>query len=298
MKIEIAGLNNSFTEYLRSFMWFNSERLMKVMKEYVIGTTEQGEPIFWHINDEHQVTNGHIITMDGKTGKVYDSSWYYHDKQSMCLFGEHLLKVFLSKPVALVKAEMTAAIMSSFPTPYVWLATGRDITASDLTSLTDRTVILFPDKGEYNQCMEVAFSVSNTQLHVSDVMEKAHVDFQNIAQMTLSQQPLCPTPEVAALMRVEETNPNISQLIATLSLQVMSVSSDNEEEVKGAQNTTPSISSQRYDSQNIIRQSQKERWQGRNPECHQCEFSHESINGTYCRKCKCYVEYGKGDCCR
>lgn len=36
------------------------------MKRYPIGATEQNEPIFWHINIENKITNGHIITMDGK----------------------------------------------------------------------------------------------------------------------------------------------------------------------------------------------------------------------------------------
>ena len=151
MKVEVASYSNTFFEYLRSFIWFSQDRLTAMMEKYPIGATDQGDgstghPIFWHINVAHQITNGHIITMDSKTGKVYDNSWYYQDKQPTCLFGEHLLLDFPDKTVALVKDEMTAAIMSCFPTPYLWLATGKDFATSDLTSLTGRNVVLFPTR--------------------------------------------------------------------------------------------------------------------------------------------------------
>ena len=137
MKVEVASYSNTFFEYLRSFIWFSQDRLTAMMERYSIGATDQGDgstghPIFWHINVAHQITNGHIITMDSKTGKVYDNSWYYQDKQPTCLFGEHLLLDFPDKTVALVKDEMTAAIMSCFPTPYLWLATGKDFATESI----------------------------------------------------------------------------------------------------------------------------------------------------------------------
>ena len=102
MKAEITSFNSSFFEYLCGFVWFDQERLEALMKRYPIGATEQGEPIFWHINSEHKITNGRIITMDSETGKVYDDSWYYQDKRPTCLFGEHLLNRFPTQTVALV----------------------------------------------------------------------------------------------------------------------------------------------------------------------------------------------------
>ena len=121
MKVEITSFNSSFFEYLCGFVWFDQERLETLMKRYPIGATEQ------HINSEHKITNGRIITMDRETGKVYDVSSYYQDGRPTCLFGEHLLNSFPTQTVALVTDEMTAAIMSSFPTPYVWLATGKGL---------------------------------------------------------------------------------------------------------------------------------------------------------------------------
>ena len=118
------------------------------MKRYPIGATEQGEPIFWHINSEHKITNGRILTMDSETGKVYDASWHYPDGRPTCLFGEHLLDSFPTQTVALVKDEMTAAILSSFPTPYVWLATGKEqATPSDLLPTRRKICGRIPQQG-------------------------------------------------------------------------------------------------------------------------------------------------------
>lgn len=304
MKVEVASYSNTFFEYLRSFIWFSQDRLTAMMGKYPIGATDQGDgstghPIFWHFNVAHQITNGHIITMDSKTGKVYDNSWYYQDKQPTCLFGEHLLLDFPDKTVALVKDEMTAAIMSCFPTPYLWLATGKDIATSDLSSLTGRTVVLFPDKGEYDRCIEIAADVANIQLHVSDAMEKTQGDFLNIAQMVLSQQPLCPTQEEVMLMRMEEANPNIALLIKAFDLEVVGVSSTNDKDKNKTQRSKTDSENPKEDATlQSIRLAQEKRWHGRNPKCHQCDLSHESINGTYCNKLNRNVEYGKGDCGR
>ena len=203
------------------------------MKRYPIGATEQGESIFWHINAENKITNGHIITMDSETGKVYDDSWYYQDGRPTCMFGEHLLGAFPSQTVALVTDELTAAVMSCFPTPYVWLATGKEqTTPTDLFPLVGKTVVVFPNKGEYNKWQEMLQAVPNLQFHLSDVMENVQGDCHTIAQMVLSQQPLRPTEEEAALMRMEDTNPNIALLVKALNLEVVGVSSIDEDAMK------------------------------------------------------------------
>lgn len=301
MKVEIASFDNTFIEYLCSFVFFDSERLTEMMNRYVIGATAQREPVFWHINAELRVTNGHIITMDGETGKVYNESRYRQDGRPMCLFGEHLLKDFPDKPVALVKDEMTAAIMSCFPTPYLWLATGTVRTvASDLFSLRSKSVVIFPDKGEMEHWQEIVSTVSDGQFHISDVMEKSQGSFHNISQIILSRQPLRPTEEETVLMRLEDANPNIRKLIKALGLEVVSVSFDDSEttgdEIKtGTISKVPTQASP-DDAYRDVSIEQEKRWNGRNPECHMCPFSHEGINGTYCDKLNHYVEHGKGDC--
>lgn len=233
MNTEITSFNSTFFEYLCGFIWFDQDKLEALMKRYPIGATEQGESIFWHINAENKITNGHIITMDSETGKVYDDSWYYQDGRPTCLFGEHLLGAFPSQTVALVTDELTAAVMSCFPTPYVWLATGKEqTTPNDLFPLVGKTVVVFPNKGEYNKWQETLQAVPILQFHLSDVMENVQGDCHTIAQMVLSQQPLRPTEEEAALMRMEDANPNIALLVKVLNLEVVGVSSIDEDAMK------------------------------------------------------------------
>ena len=298
MKAEITSFNSSFFEYLCGFVWFDQERLETLMKRYPIGATEQSEPIFWHINAENKITNGNIITMDSETGKVYDDSWYYQDGRPTCLFGEHLLGTFPSQTVALVTDEMTAAIMSCFPTPYVWLAIGKDnVTSFDLLPLNGRSVVVFPDKGECNKWQETLQAFPNLLFHISDVMEKAQGDCHTIAQMVLSQQPLRPTEAEAALMRMEEVNPNVALLVKTLGLEVVGILPTSDIPMDETPKTEPVSKEPKEDAvmQSILL-AQEERWHGRTPECHKCPLSHEGINGTYCGKLHRYVEYGKGDC--
>lgn len=298
MKAEITNYKSSFFEYLCGFIWFDQDRLEALMKRYPIGATKQGEPIFWHINSEHKITNGRILTMDSETGKVYDDSWYYQDGRPTCLFGEQLLDIFPSQTLALVTDEMTAAIMSCFPPPYVWLATGKEkATPTDLLPLAGKSVVVFPDKGDYNKWQETLQAVPNLLFHISDVMEKVQGDCHTIAQMVLSQQPLRLTEAEAALIRMEDANPNLALLVKTLDLEVVGILPTSDIPKNG----TPKLESVSKESKEdatmqSILLAQEERWHGRNPECHKCHLSHEGINGTYCGKLHRYVEYGKGDC--
>ncbi|WP_333616256.1 DUF6371 domain-containing protein [Bacteroides pyogenes] len=303
MKTEITSFSSSFFEYLCGFVWFDQDKLQALMKRYPIGATEQYEPIFWHINAENKITNGHIITMDDKTGKIFDDDWYYQDGRPMCLFGENLLHAFPSQTVALVTDEMTAAIMSCFPTPYIWLAIEKDnVTSSDLLPLKGRSVVVFPNKGECNKWEECLRQIPNLNVHVSDVMENSQGDCHNIAQMVLSQQPLRPTEEEAALMRMEDANPNIALLVKALNLEVVGVSSIDEDAMKPISKsevkTEPPPQIEDDEAMKSFPLAQEKRWHGRNLECHKCSRSHERINGTYCDELHQYVEYGKGNCGR
>lgn len=303
MNTEITSFNSTFFEYLCGFIWFDQDKLEALMKRYPIGATEQGESIFWHINAENKITNGHIITMDSETGKVYDDSWYYQDGRPTCLFGEHLLNAFPTQTVALVTDELTAAVMSCFPTPYVWLATGKEqATPSDLLPLVGKSVVVFPDKGKYCKWQEMLQAVSNLQFHISDVIEKAQGDCHNIAQMVLCQQPLRPTEEEAALMRMKDANPNIAQLVDSLDLEVVDVSSIDEDAMKPMSKSKvksePLTQPEDDEAMSSFLLAQEIQWNGRNPVCHKCSRSHEGINGTYCDELHQYVEYGKGNCGR
>ena len=85
MKAKITSFNNSFFEYLCGFVWFDQGRLEALMKRYPIGATEQGEPIFWHINSEHKITNGRILTMDSETKSMMPAGTTQTGDRLACL---------------------------------------------------------------------------------------------------------------------------------------------------------------------------------------------------------------------
>jgi len=113
---------------------------------------------------------------------------------TQCLFGEHLLRQFPFKPVALVESEKTAVICSTFWPEYIWLATGGKSQLNDrLQVLKGRKVVAFPDVDGYLEWKEKLSRVRGLHIVVSDVLEKEatfedranHVD---IADLLIRQQ--------------------------------------------------------------------------------------------------------------
>jgi hypothetical protein len=89
------------------------------------------------------------------------------------LFGEHLLKEYPFKPVALVESEKTAVICSAFWPQYIWLATGGKSQLNDrLQVLRGRKVVAFPDVDGYLEWKEKLSRVRGLDITVSDVLEK------------------------------------------------------------------------------------------------------------------------------
>ena len=168
--------------------------------------------------------------------------------------------------------------------------------------LVGKSVVVFPDKGEYCKWQEILQAVSNLLFHISDVIEKAQGDCHNIAQMVLNQQPLRPTEEEAALMRMKDANPNIALLVDSLDLEVVDVSSIDEDAMKPMSKSKvksePLTQPEDDEAMSSFLLAQEIQWNGRNPECHKCSRSHEGINGTYCNELHQYVDYGKGNCGR
>ena len=156
---------------------------------------------------------------------------------------------------------------------------------------------MFPDRGEYSKWQETLQAFPNLHYHISDVLEKAQGECHTIAQMVLSQQPLRPTEAEAALMRMEQANPNIALLVKALNLEVVGFSPISDNVKDETPKTEPASKEPKKDAvmQSILL-AQEKRWHGMNPECHKCKLSHEGVNGTFCDKLHRYVEYGKGDC--
>ncbi|CAM3879272.1 DUF6371 domain-containing protein [Pontibacter korlensis] len=177
---------NNFTLFLRGR--FGKEAAEKLISRYHVGTSKKwpGATIFWQLDREGKVRTGKIMLYDKSTGKrvkkPYAHLTWVHKALGLeeynlrqCLFGEHLLGQFPSKPVAVVESEKTAIICSLLLPRYVWLALGglSMLTAERCRVLKGREVTLFPDLGGYEKWKEKAQGLQDiASFTVSDLLER------------------------------------------------------------------------------------------------------------------------------
>jgi hypothetical protein len=171
------------------------EKTCEAVSAYCLGVTKNRDVIFYQLDKEGRCRTGKIMKYDRKTGhrikdeKVGGKITWVHAvlRQSadpllrlpdgweltQCLFGEHLLKQYPFKPVALVESEKTAVICSAFWQEYIWLATGGKSQLNDrLQVLRGRKVVAFPDVDGYLEWKEKLSRVRGLDIVVSDVLEK------------------------------------------------------------------------------------------------------------------------------
>jgi hypothetical protein len=119
-----------------------------LVEAYRLGTTRGGDVIFWEIDVEGRCRTGKVMKYDRESGhRVKDEAvagrvnWVHSMLKRadltpprwllpsgwelrQCLFGEHLLREFPEKTVALVESEKTAVICAGLMPGHLWLATG------------------------------------------------------------------------------------------------------------------------------------------------------------------------------
>ncbi|OAV75428.1 hypothetical protein Barb7_00957 [Bacteroidales bacterium Barb7] len=182
--------NSDFIQFLSRL--FNQDAIDRLVNDYALEVTKNGDVIFWQIDFDSRVRTGKIMKYDNVTGKrmkdVGGINWIHATmkKQGLlpenfnlvqCLFGEHLLRVYPEKTVALVESEKTALVASAVFPQYVWLATGGkfQLSIDKLKILQGRTVAMFPDADGYNdweeKAKEIRTAVGCTVI-VSHVLEK------------------------------------------------------------------------------------------------------------------------------
>jgi hypothetical protein len=148
-----------------------------LVSEYYLGTPRDSDKsnyvIFWQIDTERRVRSGKwmlyeflknpdsVIGLDCKRVKRFARSILWEHKQKefpefhfkSCLFGEHLLKKYPNKIVAVTESEKTALIAAAYFPDFVWLATGglSNLTVEKCEALRGRTVVLFPDVNGYDR---------------------------------------------------------------------------------------------------------------------------------------------------
>ena len=202
-------IDSDFTLFLTSMI--GRENTVNIVKEYHIGVTKSRDVIFYQVDTEGRCRTGKIMKYDRQTGKrIKDEkvggriTWVHSVLEqsgnpglrlpagwelTQCLFGEHLLRQYPLKNVALVESEKTAVICSSFWPEYIWLATGGKSQLNDrLQVLRGRKVVAFPDVDGYLEWKEKLSQVRGLDITVSDVLEESataedrvnHVDIADL----------------------------------------------------------------------------------------------------------------------
>ena len=172
-----------------------SPTIERLMQDYALGATKDGGIIYWQIDTKGRVRTGKVMRYNPETGhRIKDTggiNWIHSimKKQKLlpvdynlvqCLFGEHLLKMYPDKVVALVESEKSALIASGVYPEYIWLATGgkSQLSIDKLKVLKGRTVIMFPDVDGYEYWKNKAKDVEviGCKVVVSDLLENNATD--------------------------------------------------------------------------------------------------------------------------
>lgn len=187
--------HNSFVIFL--FSKFGPKLTKYLINEYYLGTSKKyrktgnGGVVFWNIDIHGKVRSGKIMGYDSKTGKrvkePYPLQNWVHSVLSLekfnlshCFYGEHLLKKYPFKKVAIVESEKTAILSSVYLPQYIWLASGNlnGINEEKAKALKNRDVELFPDLSHNGRAFEIWENKSKMiipfakTLKVNDILER------------------------------------------------------------------------------------------------------------------------------
>ena len=247
-----ASYNSTFVEYLCGL--FDIDTIKRIGDEYALGATKDKGVIFWQIDVNGKVRTGKIMHFDAETGhriknRGNKADWVHHKLKekgiikdfnlSQCLFGEHLLKIYPTKNVAVVESEKTAIIASAVYPQYLWLATGGKfaINAEKMKVLAGRNVILFPDTdttGEtYHYWLGESKEFSFCHCVVSDILERNATSAEKIRKIDIADW-LCKeldeepqqtrqimTDQERILSDMIKENPAIGLLVEVFNLEVV-----------------------------------------------------------------------------
>ena len=199
------GLNssNTFTNFLITL--FGKERAEMLVNRYHIGTTKNGETIFYQVDLQGNVRSGKVMKYniidstqtalgkDCKRDKSVNPNWVHSKLKlenfnlSQCLFGEHLLTD--NRTVAVVESAKSAVFASVYFPSFVWVSCeGKEGLGIDkLKVLKGRNVVLFPDLGGFDKWTEKSKQMTFCKsVVVSDLLEKLATDAERASGLDLA----------------------------------------------------------------------------------------------------------------
>lgn len=227
---------NPFFRYMCSL--FGKEETLRIFQLYKVGTGKKwnGCTVFWQIDINQNIRTGKLMGYNAKTGKrikepVSQVTWAHaalgikEYNLVQCLFGEHLLKLSPSTPVALVESEKTALIMTHYMPDFLWLATGgKDGCFNELAVqvLRDRTVVMIPDLGAWDKWQKKSQMLVAIckRVIVSDVIEEIATEEQRKAGLDVADFFLTKPTAYEILADMIRRNSSIKLLVEALDLEV------------------------------------------------------------------------------
>ena len=218
------GVNNTntFTNFLIAL--FGKERAEMLVNKYHIGTTKNGETIFYQVDLNSNVRSGKVMKYnlidsdqtvlgkDCKRDKNINPNWV-HSKLKLenfnllqCLFGEHLLTD--NRTVAVVESAKSAVFASVYFPNFVWVSCeGKEgLNLDKLKVLNGRNVVLFPDLGGFDKWTEKSKMMTFCKsVVVSDLLEKIATESERTKGLDLADY-LLRLPAPAFTLSAVETN--------------------------------------------------------------------------------------------
>jgi hypothetical protein len=190
-----ASYKSNFVRFL--FDYFSDDQIHDAVENYALGATNSKEVIFWQIDITGKVRTGKIMQYNPGTGRriKHESGaidWVHNKlKQKkqlpedfnlqQCFFGEHLLKIYPDKQVAIVESEKSAIIASCIVPDMVWLAAGNlnGLSVEKCHALKSRNVMLYPDLGAFEKWSLKAIEIQKQgicKISISTLLEDEATD--------------------------------------------------------------------------------------------------------------------------
>ncbi|OJV87667.1 MAG: hypothetical protein BGO34_11655 [Bacteroidia bacterium 44-10] len=185
-----ASYNSNFVRFLCNY--FSKDKIETAVEDYALGATKNNEVIFWQIDINGQIRTGKIMQYNPKTGKRIKNKtgaidWvhnklkktnpdYVNFNLRQCYFGEHLLRLYPDKPLAIVEAEKTAVITSMVIPQCNWLAAGNlnGLNIEKSKVFEHRDIVLYPDAGCYEKWRRKMLEIRKQipcQIAISELIE-------------------------------------------------------------------------------------------------------------------------------
>lgn len=183
----LEPVEDHLTTYLKSV--FSEVEVFGAMQNYYLTGANyywSNSTVFWQMDQKERVHAGKIMLYDPMTGKrvkdPYNCINWMHNaikepdfNLNQCLFGLHRITEDSSKSIAIVESEKTAIIMSILLPDVIWLATGskQNLKAKLIQPLIGRKIILYPDKGEFEDWQKKAENIKGLgyKVEVSNLLE-------------------------------------------------------------------------------------------------------------------------------